>query len=93
MMASPRWEATGYSSTLDLLRAIPGQYLVNAVDGMVGDLRQHMRQPDFGIDPVQLGCADQRADGSRTFASAVSTSEKVIAPAYGDVTRRPVDPR
>jgi len=51
---------------------------------MVGDLRKHMAQPGFGVDPVQLGRADQRVDGGRTFAAAVGASEQVVAPADGD---------
>jgi hypothetical protein len=92
MMASHRWQAACCSSRLDLLGAIPGQWLVNAVDGMVGDLRQDMGQPCIGVDPVQLGSADQRLDGGRTFAAAVGASKQVIAPADGDATQRPLDP-
>lgn len=41
-------------------KEMPWQELVHAVDGVITDVRQHMAQPSFGIDPVQLGSADQR---------------------------------
>jgi hypothetical protein len=93
MMALHRWEAEWGSTKISLMRTISRQQLVNEFERAVGDLRQHITQPDFEIDPVQLGCADQRVDGGRTFTIPVSTREKVIAPAYGDATKCPVDPR
>lgn len=77
MMASHRWEASCCSSRLDLLGATPRQQRVKTVDGVVGDLRQHMAQPGGG-DPVQLGRANQRLHGGRTFATAVGANEQVV---------------
>ena len=38
MMASPRWEAGVFSSRNYLPGAMPGQGLINAVDGVIGDM-------------------------------------------------------
>jgi hypothetical protein len=55
---------------------------------MVGDPRQHMTQPRFEGDLVQLGGADQRVDSGRALANAVGASEHEVAPADGDATQR-----
>ena len=89
MMASHRWEAACCSTRIDLLVVIPQQVLVNAVDGVVGDLRQHMAQPSLGGDPVQLGGADQRGSRGGPFAAAVGAGEQVVAAADGDAAQRP----
>lgn len=46
---------------------VPRQEVVDAIHGMIGDMRQHMAQLGFGIDTVQLGCADQRVHGGVPF--------------------------
>lgn len=51
--------------------AMPRQELINTVDGTIGD----------------VGRADQRVDGGRTFAAAVGGSEQVLAPTDGDATQ------
>lgn len=56
---------------------VPRQKIVNAVDDVIGDLRQHMVQSDVGVAPVQLGGADQRVTnggaGEQVVATAGST--------------------
>jgi hypothetical protein len=56
---------------------------------MIGDMRQHVTQPGFGVDTVQLGCADQRVDGSGTLAAAVGAGEQVVPAADGNAAQRP----
>ena len=58
-----------------LTGAMPGQKLVNSVDGVIGDVGQYMAQPGFGIDPVELGRPDQRVRGGGMFAASVGTGE------------------
>jgi len=38
-----------------LLRHVPGQQFVDAVDRMVGDAFEHVAQVRLGIEPVELG--------------------------------------
>ena len=59
MMASHRWEAACCLSRRELRGAVPGQEVIDPVDRMIGDVGQHMAQPRFGVNPVQLGSADQ----------------------------------
>ena len=68
----------------ELRGASPGQEGVNPVDRMVGDVGQHMAQPGFGVDTIELGGADQRVDRRSPFAATVRTGEQVITPADGD---------
>jgi hypothetical protein len=52
MIASPRWEAECFSVRGDLRGAMPRQEVVNLVDRMVCDVRQHMAQPSLGAKPL-----------------------------------------
>ena len=63
--------------------AVPGLEIINPIDGMIGDMRQHVTQPGFGVDTVQLGRADQRVDRGGALAAAVGAGEHVIAAADG----------
>jgi hypothetical protein len=36
--------------------AVPRQEFINPVDGMIGDMRQHVTQPGFGVDTVGVSC-------------------------------------
>jgi len=73
-----------FSDGGDTKVAAPWQEVVNAVDRVIGDMRQRMAQPGFGVDPVQLGRADQRVDGGGALAPAVGAGEQVIASADGN---------
>jgi hypothetical protein len=55
--------------------ATPRQEFVDTVDGMIGDVGQHMAQPSFGIDPVQLGPTDQRVNRGGAFTAAVGAGK------------------
>ena len=50
-------------------------------------MRQHVTQPGFGVDTVQLGRADQRVDRGSTFAAAVGASKQVVAAANSNATQ------
>jgi hypothetical protein len=47
---------------------VPGQKLVDAVDGVIGDAFEYMAQVEFRIEAVELGCAQQSVDRSRAFS-------------------------
>lgn len=50
----------------NLRGVVPGQEVVNPVNGVIGDIGQHMAQPSLGNNTAQLGRADQRVNGSST---------------------------
>jgi hypothetical protein len=50
---------------------IPRQQFVDAVDGMVGDTRQHLAQIGFGIETIEFRRTDQAVDGSGAFSTRV----------------------
>src|SRR5471030_1111437 len=83
MMASHRWGAACFLSREELRCAVPGQEVIDPVDGMLGDVGQHMAQPGFGGDAVELGRADQRVDRGGALAAAVGAGEQVVAAADG----------
>jgi hypothetical protein len=53
---------------------VPGQQLVDAVDGMIGDALEHMAQIEFRIEAIQLGCAQKSINRSRAFSAGIRTS-------------------
>lgn len=67
---------------------MPGQELVDTVDGVIGDVGKHMAQPGLGIDAIELGRADQRVNGGGPFTAGVGAGDQVIAPSDGDATQR-----
>ena len=81
-MASHRWEAEGFRWRVSARRCA-GQKLANAVDGVIGEMSQHMAQPGFGSDPVQLRRADQRVNRGGTCATAVGDCKQVVATTDG----------
>jgi len=93
MMASHRWEAACFLSREELRCAVPGQEVIDPVDGMLGDVGQHMAQPGFGGDAVELGRADQRVDRGGALAAAVGAGEQVVAAADGNTAQGPLSGR
>jgi hypothetical protein len=59
---------------------IPRQQFVDAVDGMVGDTRQHLVQIGFGIETIELRRTDQTVD--RRGALAASIGRQLIVPGF-----------
>jgi len=47
----------------------PGQQFADAIDGMVGDARQHLTEISFRIEAVELGCSDQAVNCRRALAA------------------------
>jgi hypothetical protein len=52
----------------------------STIDGMVGDMREHMAKPGFGTNTIQLGRANQGVDGGSAFSTAVGASEQLRRP-------------
>ena len=93
MMASHCLEAECFLSRGNLRGAVPGQEVVDPVDWMIGDVGQHMAQPDLGVNTVQLGLAEQRVDRGGAFAAAVGTGKQAVAAPDGDTAQRPLGGR
>jgi len=51
---------------------------------MIGDVGQHMAQPGFWIDTVELGRLDQRVNGGSAFAARAGTGKQVVAATDGN---------
>ena len=67
---------------------VPRQQLVNVVDLVVGDAREHVPQIGFGIDAIEFRGADQAVDRSGSFTASILSREQVILPAQCDHTQR-----
>jgi hypothetical protein len=50
---------------------------------MIGQSRQHVREPCLGVNAAQLGSFDQGVDRGCPLATAVGAGEGSIAPADG----------
>jgi dihydrodipicolinate reductase len=63
---------------MQLVRNVPGQQLLNAIDGMIGDMGQHIAQISLRINAVQPGAADERVHGRSALATTVSPHEQEV---------------
>lgn len=72
---------------------IPRQELVNPIDRMISDVREHMAQPGLRINAIELGGADQRIDCCGPFPTAVGAGKEIIAPTNGNPTQCPFGSR
>lgn len=50
---------------------VPGQQLVDAVDGVIGDASEHLAQVRLRIESVEFGVADQGVDRCGTLTAGV----------------------
>jgi hypothetical protein len=69
---------------------IPRQKLADPLVRLVGDARQHVREPGLRIDAVQLAGLDQGVDRRRPLPTAIRAGEGPVAPANGDAAQRPL---
>jgi hypothetical protein len=60
---------------------------------MIGDMRRHIGQPGFGIDPIQSGSSDQHIHSSSTLTTLVDTGKEEIGAARRDATQFPFSGR
>lgn len=63
------------------------------VDGMLGDVLQHMPQPGFRVDAIELGSTDQAIYRGRALAAAVGAGKQEVAPTQRDAAQRPLSGR
>ena len=66
----------GYFTTLRLGSPVPGQKLVEPVDCVIGDPRQHIRQPGLRIDVVELRRRDQRGHEGGAIGAALRAGKQ-----------------
>ena len=59
---------------------VPGQQLVDAADGVIGDVGEHVAQVCLGVNPVELCCADEGVEVGSAHATTVGAGEKEIFP-------------
>jgi len=67
---------------------VPGQEFRNAVDGVVGDARQHFTQIGFGIEAVELRRTDQAVDRRSAFPTSIRSGKQVVLPAQSYAAQR-----
>src|SRR5579875_921596 len=72
---------------------IPGQELVDAVDGMIGDLFEHASEIEFWIQPVELGRSQQRVDRGSAVTTGIGSTEQEVLPAQSHNTQSPLGRR
>ena len=63
-----------------MLADVPGQRILNAIDGMPGIALQRRAQIGLGIKAVEFGGADEAVNGSRTFATRIRSGKQVVLP-------------
>ena len=63
------------------LADVPGKQVGDAIDGVVGDAGEHVAEPGFRIEAVELGGLDQGIKGGGTITASVGPGKKVIFPA------------
>jgi hypothetical protein len=57
---------------------VPWKQLLDAVDGVIGDARQHVPQIRFRGKAIQLGSADQTVDCGGAFTAGIRSCEQVF---------------
>jgi hypothetical protein len=67
---------------------VPGQQFLDAVDGMVGDTRQHLAQIGFGIDTVEFRRTNQAVDRRRPLPASIRSGKQVVLSAQSHAPQR-----
>ena len=67
---------------------VPGQELCDAVDRMVSDIGEDVSEVVLRVDPVELGCSEQRVDLGGAFSSGVRACEQIVFPSERDDAQR-----
>ena len=59
---------------------LPRQQVLDAVDGMLGDAREHLAQVLFGVQVVEFRATDQTVEGGGARSAPIGTCEEIILP-------------
>jgi hypothetical protein len=54
---------------------VPGQQIGDTADGVIGDLFEYAAEVDLRIEPVELGCSEQRIDRGCADAAGIRSTE------------------
>lgn len=68
---------------------IPGQELLDAVDGVIGDLFEQATEIELRTEPVELGRAEQRVDGGGAVTAGIGSAEKEVLPSQSHDAQSP----
>jgi len=63
---------------------VPGEDFDDAVNGMIGDAREHVAQIAFRVEAVEFSRADQAVEDSRAFTPSIGTGKEIVLPAQRD---------
>ncbi len=66
---------------------MPWQQFLDAVDGMLGDAREHLAQVSFRIQAIELGRADKAVEGGGSLATSVGSRKEKILPSLSDTAQ------
>src|SRR5512147_1129659 len=65
------------------LADVPGEQVGDAVDGVGGYAGEHVAEPGFRVEAIELGGFEQGVEGRSAFAAAVGAGEEIVLPAEG----------
>jgi hypothetical protein len=65
------------------LADVPGEQVGDAIDGVIGDAGEHVAEPGFRVEAVELGGFDQGVEGRSAITAGVGAGEEVVLPAEG----------
>ena len=68
---------------------IPGREFLDAVDGVISDPIEHAAEIEFRIQPVELGCPQQRVDGCGAVTAGIGTAGQEVFPIQSHSAQSP----
>ena len=74
-------------------RHVPGQQILDASEGMIGDAGKYFAQPAFRIEVVEACGSQQRMDGGRALTASVRSAKQIVLAAQGNGAKRPLGRR
>ena len=68
---------------------VPGEQLIDTVNGMVGDAGEHLAQVALRIETVQLRRADQAVKDGGALTPRIRAGKQVVLASQSDRPQRP----
>ena len=72
---------------LSVAGQVPGQQFGDAIDGVIGDAREHGPEIVFRVDAVELGRTDEGVEGG-SLSAGIGANEEVVLPAHSNGAQR-----
>ena len=66
------------------LADVPGEQVGDAVDGVGGYAGEHVAEPGFRVEAVELGGFDQGVEARGAFAAGVGAGEEIVLSPEGE---------